>query len=261
MTVGELLDAATTLLRTRAPLLIGLGFLLALFEQAVLFPLRHLADVVDLVFPGEDRWGWYAILLIVGFGTEMFSIAVLGAYTSSAAPRALLGAAAPRRPVPLGGAAVVAVTVGLLGTAAAASVLVGPLAYLLLGLAMPALVIDRLKPGPALLRSLALSTRRGLRAGWIRLLGYTSWLFIRLATGIAGWVALGLVIDTGTAERDHLVVGLAWLMVNTIAYPALACLDTVLHLDLRMRTEGLDLTLRRALSRRVSCDEALAVPR
>ncbi|MEU8263754.1 hypothetical protein AB0C02_24400 [Micromonospora sp. NPDC048999] len=261
MTVGELLDAATTLLRTRVRLLLGVGFLVALLEQVVLFPLRQAADVTYLVFPHEDRWGWYALLLLVGFGTEMAGIAVLGAFTSGAGPRALLGAAAPARPVPVGRAALLALTIGLFATVAGATVVAGPVVFLLLGLVMPALVIDRLGPGRALLRSMSLSVRRVLRAGWIRLLGYLSWLFIRLATGIAGWAALGLFLDTGTAERDHLATGAAWLLVNTLAYPTLACLDTVLHLDLRMRTEGLDLGLRRALSRRVSCDAALAVPR
>ncbi|HEY0697635.1 MAG TPA: hypothetical protein VGD43_07475 [Micromonospora sp.] len=261
MTVGELLDAATTLLRTRARLLLGVGFLLALLEQAVLFPLRQLADVTYLVFPGEDRWGWFAVLLLAGFGTEAFSVALLGAYASSAAPRALLGPAAPRRPVPVVGALLTALAVGLIAVLAGATVLALPVAFLLLGLTMPALVVDRLTPGRALLRSLALSGRRGLRAGWIRLIGWLSWLFIRLATGIGGVAALSLLLDTGTAKGDHLVVGLAWLAVNSVAYPALACLDTVLHLDLRMRTEGLDLSLRRALTRRVSAESALAVPR
>ncbi|MFC7547946.1 hypothetical protein [Plantactinospora sp. GCM10030261] len=261
MTVGELLDAATTLLRTRVRLLLGVGFLLALAEQAVLFPLRQLADVTYLVFPGEDRWGWYAILLLVGFGTETFGIAALGAVTASAAPRALLGTAAPARPVPVPKALLVVLTLTVLSLLAGATVVAGPAVFLLLGLAMPALVVDRLGPGAALVRSVRLSTRRGLRAGWIRLLGYVSWLFIRLATGVAGWVALDLLLDTGTAAGDHLAIGIAWLLVNTLAYPTLACLDAVLHLDLRMRTEGLDLGLRRALSRRVSCDNALAVPR
>ncbi|MFU8853264.1 hypothetical protein ACNAW0_20075 [Micromonospora sp. SL1-18] len=261
MTIGELLDAATTLLRTRARLLLGVGLVVALVEQAVLFPLRQAADVTYLVFPHEERWGWYLLLLLVGFGTEMAGIAVLGAVTSSAGPRALLGASAPPRPVPVGRAALLAPAIGLLAIVAGATVLAGPVVFLLVGLAMPALVIDRLGAGRALLRSVSLSSRRALRAGWIRLLGYLSWLFIRLATGVAGWAALGLFLDTGTAERDHLATGVAWLMVNTLAYPTLACLDTVLHLDLRMRTEGLDLSLRRALSRRVSCDTALAVPR
>ena len=33
--------------------------------------------------------------------------------------------------------------------------------------------------------------------------------------------------------------------MNSVAYPALACLDAVTHLDTRMRTEGLDIQLAR----------------
>lgn len=260
LTTGELLDAATAVLRTRAPLLLGVGFLLALLEQAILFPLRQLADVVNAIFPNENHWGWYWVLFVVGFATEALCIAVLGGLSSAAAPKAMLGAAAPARPVRAGSAAVVAVVVAMICGLAAGVIVAWPFAYMLLGLAMPAVVIDRLGPGRALLRSLQLTSRSGMRAGWIRLLGYTAWLLIRLATGLGGWFALRLLIDTGAAWRDHLVTGLAWLMVNSIAYPVLACLDTVLHVETRMRTEGLDIALRRALRRGVSTETALAVP-
>lgn len=261
LTTGELLDAAAALLRTRTPVLLGVGFALALLEQTILFPLRQLADVANVVFPHEDRWGWYLVLLTVGFATEAWCIAVLGALTSAAAPAALLGPAAPPRRIRWGSVAVVSVVVAVVCGLAAATVLAWPFAYLLLGLAMPAVVIDRLGPGAALVRSVRLSSRYGMRAGWIRLLGYVSWLFIRLSTGIGGWVALQQLIDTGTAWREHLVTGLAWLMVNGVAYPVLACLDAVLHVETRMRTEGLDIALQRALRRGVSADAALAVPR
>ena len=261
MTTGELLDAATALLRTRSRALLGLGFLLALAEQAVLFPLRQLADIANAVFPSEHHWGWYWVLITVGFGTEALCVAVLAAVSSAGAPAAMLGSAAPARPVPVVRVGMLAVVLAVVYSSAAGTVLGWPVAYLLLGLAMPALVIDQLGPGSALLRSIRLASRSGLRAGWIRLLGYLAWSLIRLATGIGGWFALNLLIDTGTAWRDHLVTGLAWLLVNSIAYPVLGCLDTVLHLDTRMRTEGLDITLRRALSRKVSTDVALAVPR
>ena len=55
LTTGELLDAAVALLRTRAGLLLGAGFLAALAEQAVLFPLRRAADVDASYLPGDDR--------------------------------------------------------------------------------------------------------------------------------------------------------------------------------------------------------------
>ena len=54
---------------------------------------------------------------------------------------------------------------------------------------------------------------------------------------------------------------LIWLVVNALAYPVLGCLDVVNHLETRMRTEGLDIALRRSLRRGVATDAALAVPR
>lgn len=261
MAVSELLDAATTLLRTRAPVLLGAGFLLALLEQAALFPLRQLADQTYVFFPDEDGFGWFALLFIIGFVTETICITVLGAMSAAAAPRAMLGAGAPPRPVRPFGAEVLTAVIAVICAVAALSIVLGPVAYLLLGLAMPALVIDRLGPGAALLRSIRLTVRNGMRAGWIRLLGYLSWMLIRLAVGLAGWAALVFVIDTGTALGDHVATALAWLLVNALAYPALACLDTVLHLETRMRTEGLDIMLQLALRRSVSADTALAVPK
>lgn len=261
MTTGELLDAAMALLGTRARLLIGAGFLFALLEQAVLFPLRWQADMVSAIFPNENRLGWFALLLVVGFMTEALCITALGALSSSAAPRALFGAAAPVRPVPVLAVGVTALVVAVVCGLASVFVLPWPFAFMLLGLVAPALVIDQVGPVRALGRSVRLATYYGMRAGWIRLLGYTSWLFIRFATGFGGWYVLSLVIDTETTRGDNLATGLAWLAVNSVAYPVLGCLDTVLHLETRMRTEGLDISLRRALSRGVSMEVALAVPR
>ena len=56
-------------------------------------------------------------------------------------------------------------------------------------------------------------------------------------------------------------MGAAWLAVNALAYPMLGCLDAALHLEARMRTEGLDIALARSLRRGVATETALAVPR
>jgi hypothetical protein len=52
-----------------------------------------------------------------------------------------------------------------------------------------------------------------------------------------------------------------WALVNAVAYPALACLDAVLHLENRMRVEGLDIALSRALRLGAPTAQVLAVPR
>jgi hypothetical protein len=262
MSTGELLDSAWALLATRSRSLLGVGFVLALVEQLALFPLRSLADVTYGVFPHEDRLSWYAVLLLVGFGTELAAVAVCGAIAAGTAPRALLGSAAPTlRRAPVGRIAVLVVLLVVLGTVAAVIPVGGLLVYLLFGLAVPVVVIEDAGPGRALLRSFRLSSQAALRAGWIRLLGWSAWFLIRLATGLGGWYALSLLIDTGVAWRDHLVQGLAWLLINTVAYPVLGCLDAMLLLETRMRTEGLDIALRRTLHRGTAPITVLAAPR
>jgi hypothetical protein len=59
---------------------------------------------------------------------------------------------------------------------------------------------------------------------------------------------------------DALLLAGAAILVNGLAYPMLGCLDVALHLEARMRCEGLDIQLRGALRRGVSAHTALAAP-
>jgi hypothetical protein len=262
MTTGELLDAAVALLRLRPLRLLVAGLAVALAEQAVLFPLRRAADVDIGYLPADDRLGQFAVLLVAGAATEACCIALLGGLACVAAPAALLGPAAPAnvrgRPVAV---TVLAVVVGVLCGLASATLVAWPFVYGLLGLVVPAAVIDGLGPGRALLRSLRLASRTALRVVWIRLLGYYAWFVIRLALGFGGLAVIGIFVNSPSTTVDNVLTGAAWLAVNALAYPMLACLDACLHLEARMRTEGLDIALRRALSRGVSTGPALAVPR
>lgn len=268
LTVGELLDAAVTLLRTRGPLLVGLGVAAAALEQALLFPLRRLANVDIYNLPvGEDRWPAWALLVVVGFATEAAIIAALAAPAARAAPRAVLGRVAPRpepvaRPL-LATALVVPVVAVACGLVIATSFL-WPVTYFLLafvtvplwiwvygslGLAVPAVVIDRRGPFAAIGRSIALSSRGFLRTMRVRVLAYLSWFLIRLAWGYGVIALVELVYTPPSNAGDNLVMAGIYLAVNAIAYPTLACLDAVLLLEARMRTEGLDIALRRSLHR------------
>ncbi|MCW3814705.1 hypothetical protein ONA91_09580 [Micromonospora sp. DR5-3] len=253
LTVGELLDSAVLLLRGQARLLVPLAVLLALGEQALLHPLRALAGAHPPAYwLDPDRLGWYWLLLALGAGTEALIIALLGNPAARGAGAALLGRRAGLRELLRPGdarwggtllaASAVGLTVGLAGLA-------GPawfVAYGLLGAVVPALVVDRL-PGPRVPgRALALAVRVGGRAAGIRLLGYLGWWLIRLGIGLGVYHGLGAL---GLFDLDAWalpVATAAWVAVNAIAYPALACLDAVLHLETRMRTEGLDIRLSRA---------------
>lgn len=269
LTVGELLDASITLLRTRAPLLVGLGAAAATAEQVVLFPLRRLADV-DIGYASvTGRFGWWMVLVAVGFALEATIIAGLGGPAAAAAPRALLGPAAPR-PEPPGrpaaATAVVAVVVGVLcGLVVATGYVWEPTFFLAavgtialwvwiygsLGLSVPAVVIDRLDPAQAIARSVVLSSRGVLRTVRIRVLAYVGWFTIRWAWGAGVLAMIGLVYTPPNTTMDNVLMAVVYLVVNALAYPTLACLDAVLLLEARMRTEGLDIGLRQALHQRV----------
>jgi hypothetical protein len=283
LTTGELLDAAVVLLRARPARLIVVGVLLAVAEQAVLFPLRRFADQDISLFPATGRLSEFGLLLLAGFGTEALIIAIMGGVAAADGGRALLGAAAPPRPAPRPVSVAVIALVAMLVSAAATTVpflvvleplqdsgfvaagllvaILWPLPYGLIGLAAPAAVIEQRGPGSALLRSVRLASRDTLRAVWIQLLGWLSWMLIRLALILATIALVELIFTSPSATVDNIVLAGAAVLVNAVAYPVLGCLDVMLLLEGRMRTEGLDIVLRRTLARGVATDATLQVPR
>ncbi|MGW1057260.1 hypothetical protein [Micromonospora rubida] len=255
LTVGELLDSAVLLLRGHARVLIPAALVLATAEQFLLHPLRVAAGArpPGFVFHlGQlaPYWG----LLAVGAATEAVIVLLLGNPAARAAGAALLGrTAGPGELVRPAGArpgatALLAAGVGAVMLVAA---LLGPgwvVAWALLGSVASALVVDRVAAARAPLRAAALALRAGCRAAAVRLLGYLVWWIVRVGLGVGvfyGLRALGLVDLTDPAWAVP-VSGAIWAGVNGVAYPALACLDAVLHLEGRMRTEGLDIRLSRA---------------
>ncbi|MFC0529234.1 hypothetical protein [Phytohabitans kaempferiae] len=258
LTVGELLDTAVSLLRAHGRALLPVAAVLAAIEQALLAPLRLAADVEPPAylpdFPQLREMELYWVMLATGAATEVTIIALLGGLTARAAGADILGQRPTARQLlrPRGGRFLaVAVVAVVAGVAMFVAALAGPAwfaVYGLLGLAAPAVVLDQLGPGRALRRSAGLACRAGLRAAGIRILGYVAWLAIRVALGLGAYAALD-ALRLGGAEWTALMSALAWLLVNTVAYPTLACLDAVLHLETRMRTEGLDILLSRARHR------------
>jgi hypothetical protein len=265
LTVGELLDAALVLLRTRARTLLLVGLLLAAAEQAILYQLRGAARVGTTLIPRDGYVAEWWTLVATGFGTEAAAVAVCGGVAGAAVLPALLGARVvrPRRSTAAVVAAVapVAVVVGFLAAAGAALLLLPwMIVYAFLGLAAPAVLVDRRGPGGALVRSLKLVAKSGLRPGMIRLLGYGGWLMFRLALSAGAAAVLDLIPRLPGGAWADLVPIASWLLVNALAYPVLGCLDAVLHIEARMRVEGLDIALGRALRRREPLEPILAVP-
>jgi hypothetical protein len=281
LTTGELLDGAIAMLRIRPGRLVGLGVLLAVVEQLALYPLRALVDLDITLRPATGRLFEFGWLIVAGFATEVIIIATLAAVAAGRAGPLLLGRFAPSAPrvrwgrvlvvTALSGSAmavalvwypVVLAGLKVLGvpTAWVLALIVWVVPYGLLGLATPALVVEQRPAGAALVRSLRLATRDGLRAVGIRVLGYVSWALVRLGLILA---VIGLVFLVNGAlpssTWDRVALAAAAVVVNAVAYPVLGCLDVMLLLEGRMRTEGLDISMRWALRRGVA--PSLEAPR
>jgi hypothetical protein len=255
MTLGELLDAAMALLRRRAVPLLCAAVVLAAAEQFALGPLRT-AQHVSAPYFGPDRGhfgGWWT-LVAFGFAFEAAIITLLAGYASAAAESALLGRGVSdralwRRVRPFATGTVAVLVGAVCGVAAFLGFLPWLFAFGLLGLAAPALVIDRAaNPFTALGRSAALAARSGLRGCWVLLAGYLTWFAVRFALG-AGWTAVVSALTGSWPQWMTWLSPAAWALANTVAYAALACVCAVLLLETRIRTEGLDLSIARARSR------------
>lgn len=266
MTGGETLDAAVALLRQRALPLLAVAAPLAIVEQAVLFVWRAMLDLDPPVYwPDDPSLPWW-MMISAGFAMEAFVIALLGAYAGAAAGPALLGRKAShaeiwRRYRPLSAIPLALVLGGVAYAAAFGGFLGLILIWVLFGLAPAVLTFERARnPMTAVGRSAALSTRAGMRAGGLRLLGYGVWLAIRFALG-TGWTAAAEMLGTIPGSQTWMVwaVPAAWAFANTLAYAALACLDAVLVAETRIRTEGLDIAVGRARSRGEDGTAALVV--
>ena len=257
MTAGEILDAAVALLRRRALPLLCLSLTLAAAEQLLLTRLRAGAGLEPPFYyqgVGADDVSWVPVLA-TGFATEAFIIAVLGAYAGAAAGPALLGLPTRhrdlcRRTRPAA-TLLIAVTLAAFTFGAAIAGFVGVIfVYGLGGLATVVLTVDRTAgPFTAMGRAVGRSARNGMRGVFLRLLGYLTWLAIRLALG-SGWVFVAelFVPVAGSQWWLSWAVPVAWALANAVAYAALACMDAVLLLDIRIRTEGLDISVNRARS-------------
>ncbi|WP_432831488.1 hypothetical protein [Dactylosporangium sp. CA-092794] len=251
LTFGELLDAAVSLLRAQAPVLLVAALVLAVGEQALLFPLRTWARIPQPYFaPQWDDLGPSWLVFCLGLTLEGTILALLGGLAGAAAGPGLLGrpvrgrqllGQVARRTLPL--LVLATVTGVILFFSAIVLMLPWPLFFGLLGLAAPALVVDRVGPFRAVGRSFKLSGR-GLRGVGIRLGGYLSWFAIRLALGLGGAAVLQFWLRNGETGFALAMAGI-WALVNTVAYAMLACIDAVLYLEIRMRVEGLDVAIGR----------------
>jgi hypothetical protein len=186
----------------------------------------------------------------LGFGSEILIITLLGALAAAAAGPALLGRSVRdrelwRRTRPAATIAT-AITLGALGALGA---LFGFVPWLMVlgffGMSAAALVIDR--TGNALGRSAGLAARSGMRGFWILIVAYLTWFAIRFALG-AGWTGLASLVTGADPKVAWWLAPISWALADTVAYASLACVGAALLLDVRVRTEGLDIAINRTRS-------------
>jgi hypothetical protein len=263
MTLGELLDAATVLLRLRALPLLAAAAALAAAEQVLLAPLRAAQHLTPPFYgPADGHVGGWWMLTAFGFGLEGFIVTLLGALAGAAVGPALLDQpvrhrALWRRARPFAAVTAAVLVCGASGVAAFAGFVPWLLVYALFGLAGPALTVDRAgNPFSALARSARLTVRAGIRGARILLAGYLTWFAIRFALG-AGWTAVAARVSGSQPQWQPWLVPVAWGLANTVAYAALACIAAVLLVDVRVRTEGLDIAI--GLARGRGADPAAAL--
>jgi hypothetical protein len=287
LTVGELLDAGITLLRRHPGRLLGLAAALALAEQLALLPLRIATHRVPPNYLPDwwDALGGFWLVLAVGAGTEVVAVTLVGAAAARRAVPALLGTeVGPPRIGPLRWTALTALALGL-GVLGALAFGLGVLGWVFLlactGLVGPVYVVDLrparpagagpLRPagvaaprpigfGRAIGRGLGLAFRSGLRPGAVRLVNYLAWLLVRLALG---WGLILTVRALFDPRSDFWLAVLAMTgfgLADAVAYAAAGSLDAVLHLEARIRLEGLDVAAGNARRRRQPLAGVLVVP-
>ena len=245
LTIGELLDAAAGLVRRRAIWLLTAAAALAALEQAVLHPLR-VASGVDLIDGFQsgfwETFGGLWVSTAIGFGFEAFIITMLGPWAGQIAAADLTGTwARPRFRF------AVLLTAPVAGIATAVGAFLGPLwvlGYTLFGLSGAVIGVERRGPFGALGRAVSLAFPAAMRVTGARLLGYLAWLLLRLGFTV-GVLSLFEYLPVGQIGVFW-VLTIGFVVANAAAYAFLAALDAAALIEVRFRTEGLDIWLARA---------------
>lgn len=261
-TTGELLDSAVVLLRRCALPVVLLALAGAAAEQVLLWSIgRPVAGTNPFIWSFRLIADHY-LLLALGFGIEAFIVAQLAAYTARASLPAMLGrgVSAPR---PFRAIRELALSLLLAAISTVGSLfLVLGVAYPLFstGPAMPAMVIDRVGVWRAFGRANRLSFT-SFAIGVTRLANYLIWLVIRIVFATGLLVGLKVVVNVDNDIVVLVITMLGWAVANAAAYAMQACVDAVLYLEARIRIEGLDIALGRALARGEPVEPILAVRR
>lgn len=253
--LADITDGAVATLRRHAAVVFGASALVALVGAVLVL----LAETY--VLPPRQSWRQPVNELLANGASLLVTLStyalVVGVMT------VVLRRAVPARPVvarevwaevrprllPLLGLTVVVTVVTMVGLFLL--VVPGIVAYVLLSLAVPALMWERGTVAEALKRSVSL-----VWGAWWRVFGL-------LAVGLLITVLVSLVVQLlfaqllplgagtspmpdGTLAGHRLILGLGNVAAQTLAVPFGSAVTALIYLDRRMRRENLDVELRRA---------------
>jgi glycerophosphoryl diester phosphodiesterase family protein len=161
----------------------------------------------------------------------------------------------------------VAVLLAVLGSIGA--IVLEALLWIRLSLTLPAVVLERLSPVTAIKRSWQLTHGSFWRLfGILALTGiivavatYVLTIPFAILGSVAGGGSLGIFGTAATTSATALIItAIGSILAATVTRPISAGVNVLLYVDLRMRREGLDLTLRNAAqSQTLTGDEFAAV--
>jgi hypothetical protein len=253
--VGEILDAAVALYRARFGTLMRVTALIVLPVQLlnVLITLSSTpsdatANASTVFSPRDSIWVPLAGNLVITV------IALLSnALAVAAVTRVIADAYLDAGPTTAGASARFAMRRGgsVLGLALLVNVLVlvgglmcgipGIWLQVSLAVAMPALLLERLRIGQALNRSFALVKHRFWPCFAVHYLG--ALLTFVVSSSIAGGLALGMRSRVHGGVAIATVGGVTGAVTSLLTTPFLACAVVVLYFDLRIRKEGFDVQM------------------
>jgi hypothetical protein len=265
LAVGELLDAAMTVIRAHPGPTLGLGAIVMTAQMALTLPVHMFTQSVSSPILGLSGGGSASTTfgiagLLISYALAALITTLCGGVASAFAA-VTVGEAVLGRPISAGSVwrqvrprlwavAGLSLILGIASGIGALALGIGWLFVLVVAaVAMPVLLLEHAGILTALKRSWQLTITSFGRVLLIRLLAV---VIATLLTMVLGGLfsAAGQLVLTANPDADTLLqfagvflIGLGEMSAGLVVVPFLGCVEALLYIDRRMRAEGLDIEL------------------
>jgi hypothetical protein len=266
LAIGEILDGAMALLRQYPAATLGLGALVMAVQVLFTVPLQWLSQGFTFSMVDPTNGSLDPLLSLLGISLTWIiasvittvCLAVVSGFMASVVGDSALGHAVsagsvwrqvrPRMWGLIGLSLIIGLAegIGLMAMGVGWLFVTGVFAV-----AIPALVLERVGVVRAIGRSWDLTIRSFFRVLGIRLLAILVSRVLLLVIASPFLIFGNVILTSGGLDQSPLrtllgvsVIALGTMGGNVLAAPFLGCVDGLLYLDRRMRSEGLDIQLR-----------------